>query len=58
MGKVASKARWIKLDEVQGEDSAWLTGEGWLSDGNAGDGRLVEAWVDGIDGKWTAHHVS
>lgn len=58
MGKVAAKSHWVQLSDVQGEDASWLTGEGWLDGGNGDDGKQVEAFVDGIDGGWTAHQVS
>lgn len=58
MGKVAAKSHWVQLNEVQGEDASWLIGEGWLDDGNGDEGKQVEAFVDGIDGGWTAHQVS
>lgn len=58
MGLVKSKARWVQLSEVQGNDASWLTGEGWESDGNGEGGKQVEAWVDGVKGEWTAQHVS
>ena len=62
MGKVRSKARWIRLSEgmVKGEDAEWLTSKGWLEQeggGDEGEKEQVEAWVD-ADGGWTAQHVS
>lgn len=58
MGLVKAKARWVTMQDVEGEDTGWLTEGGWLDDWNGEGGKQLEAFVDGIDGKWTAQHVS
>lgn len=50
MGKVAAKARWARTDSV--EDAEFLDG-GWEEEG----GEQIEAYVQSLQGGWTAHQV-
>lgn len=51
MGKVSAKAMWVKMGEV--EDGEFLDG-GWEEEEG---GELVEAFVESLEGGWTARQV-